>query len=79
MVGKEPDSYFQVYPRCETAVRFDHRETLQKRAAGKFRLGTNQLLVNDRGSSISFDGYTIAFVNEREKPAHAREWFTVGY
>lgn len=54
MVGKELDSYFQVFPMCETAARFDHRETLHQRAAGKFRSSADQLLVND-GSSISFE------------------------
>jgi Putative NADH-flavin reductase len=46
---------------------------------GKFRLGTDQLLVNDKGSSISFEDYAIALVDELEKPAHVRQRFTVGY
>jgi uncharacterized protein len=46
---------------------------------GKFRLGKDQLLVNDKGSSISFEDYAIALVDELEKPAHSRERFTVGY
>ena len=46
---------------------------------GKFRLGTDQLLVNDKGSSISFEDYAIALVDELEEPAHARQRFTVGY
>ena len=45
----------------------------------KFRLGTDQLLVNDEGSSISFEDYAIALVDELEKPAHVRQRFTVGY
>ena len=35
---------------------------------GKFRLGTDQLLTTDKGSSISFDDYAIALVDEVEKP-----------
>lgn len=46
---------------------------------GKFRLGTDQLLTNDKGSSISFEDYAIALVDEIEKPQHVRRRFTVGY
>ena len=46
---------------------------------GKFRLGGDQLLSNGQGSSISFEDYAIAMVDEIEKPAHARRRFTVGY
>jgi putative NADH-flavin reductase len=45
----------------------------------KFRLGTEQLLVNEKGSSISAEDYAIALVDEIEKPAHSRRRFTVGY
>ena len=45
----------------------------------KFRLGGDQLLSNDSGSSISFEDYAIALVDELEKPAHSRQRFTVGY
>ncbi len=46
---------------------------------GKFRLGGDQLLTNEKGSSISFEDYAIAMVDEIEKPAHSRKRFTVGY
>jgi putative NADH-flavin reductase len=46
---------------------------------GKFRLGEDQLLTNDKGSSISFEDYAVALVDELEKPAHSRQRFTVGY
>ena len=47
---------------------------------GKFRLGTDQLLVDEKGdSSISAEDYAIALVDELEKPAHGRRRFTVGY
>ncbi len=46
---------------------------------GKFRLGTDLLLSNEQGSSISFEDYAVALVDELEKPAHARKRFTVGY
>ncbi len=45
----------------------------------RFRLGKDQLLTHDKGSSISFEDYAIAAVDELEKPAHVRERFTVGY
>ncbi|OIQ50011.1 NmrA-like family protein [Pseudodesulfovibrio hydrargyri] len=46
---------------------------------GKFRLGKDQLLSTEAGSSISFEDFAIALVDELEKPAHVRERFTVGY
>jgi uncharacterized protein len=46
---------------------------------GKFRLGGDQLLANDKGSSISFEDYAMALADEIEKPAHRRQRFTVGY
>ena len=46
---------------------------------GKFRLGTDQLLTTPQGSSISFEDYAIAFVDELENPRHVRQRFTVGY
>lgn len=47
---------------------------------GKFRLGTDQLLVDAKGESrISLEDYAVAMIDELEKPAHARQRFTVGY
>jgi putative NADH-flavin reductase len=46
---------------------------------GNFRLGTDQLLTNDKGSSISFADFAIALVDEIETPRHVRRRFTVGY
>lgn len=46
---------------------------------GKFRLGADQLLTTEKGSSISFEDFAIALVDEVEKPAHSRRRFTVGY
>lgn len=45
----------------------------------KFRLGKDTLLTNDEGSSISFEDYAIALVDEIEAPAHVKQRFTVGY
>ena len=46
---------------------------------GKFRLGKDDLLVNDNGSSISFEDFAIALADELEAPKHSRQRFTVGY
>lgn len=46
---------------------------------GTFRLGKDQLLTTEKGSSISFEDYAIALADEVEKPAHSRQRFTVGY
>lgn len=46
---------------------------------GTFRLGLDQLLTNENGSSISYEDFAVALVDELEKPAHSRQRFTVGY
>jgi putative NADH-flavin reductase len=47
---------------------------------GKFRLGKDQLLTDDKGESkISMEDYAIALVDELEKSQHIRQRFTVGY
>jgi len=47
---------------------------------GKFRLGNDELLFDETGrSSISFEDYAIALVDELERPRHIRARFTVGY
>ena len=46
---------------------------------GTFRLGKDQLLTNQNDSSISFEDFAIALVDEIETPAHIRQRFTVGY
>lgn len=47
---------------------------------GKFRLGSDQLLVGADGKSrISIPDYSIALVDELESPRHVRARFTVGY
>jgi uncharacterized protein len=47
---------------------------------GKFRLGYDQLLKDDKGKShISVEDYAVAMVDELEKPQHIRQRFTVGY
>jgi putative NADH-flavin reductase len=47
---------------------------------GQFRLGQDQMLSDAQGNShISVQDYAVAFIDELEKPAHARQRFTVGY
>lgn len=47
---------------------------------GKFRIGQDNLLVDETGKSwITFADYAIAYLDELEKPAHSRQRFTVGY
>ncbi len=46
----------------------------------KFRLGSDQLLVDAAGNShISVEDYAVAMINELEQPQHERQRFTVGY
>jgi putative NADH-flavin reductase len=47
---------------------------------GKFRLGTEQLVVDARGrSAISMEDYAVAMLDEIEKPQFLNKRFTVGY
>jgi uncharacterized protein len=47
---------------------------------GKFRLSGNALLTAADGkSSISYEDYAVAMLDEIEKPRHIRGRFTVGY
>ncbi|MBE0462188.1 MAG: NAD(P)-dependent oxidoreductase [Halomonadaceae bacterium] len=46
---------------------------------GVFRLGQDELLTHGAGSSISFEDYAVALVDELEKPRHMNQRFTVGY
>lgn len=47
---------------------------------GKFRLGKDDLLTAADGKSwISMEDYSIAMLDEIERPTHVRQRFTVGY
>lgn len=47
---------------------------------GKFRIGGDQLLVDDKGNStISFEDFAVAMVDELEQHKHSRKRFTVAY
>ncbi len=48
------------------------RHVRPRRADGQFRLGTDMLLSNEQGSSISFEDYAIALADEIEQPRHIR-------
>ena len=47
---------------------------------GKFRLGTEQIVTDDKGqSAISMEDYAVATLDELEKPQFLNKRFTVGY
>jgi putative NADH-flavin reductase len=47
---------------------------------GKFRLGTTNLISNEKGESrISFEDYALALVDEIETPSHERGQLSIGY
>ncbi|QEC78903.1 NAD(P)-dependent oxidoreductase [Mucilaginibacter ginsenosidivorax] len=47
---------------------------------GKFRLGKDDLLIGENGkSSISYEDFAIALIDEVETPKHQQSRFTVGY
>jgi uncharacterized protein len=48
--------------------------------SGRYRLGGDQLLTDDRGASrIAAEDYAAAILDEVEKPRHLRQRFTVAY
>jgi hypothetical protein len=49
------------------------------RRTGRFRIGSDKLLANEAGSSVSMEDFAIAMADEIEKLAHSRTRFTVGY
>lgn len=47
---------------------------------GQFRLGKDDLIVNDKGESkISVEDYAVAMIDELENKVHHKERFTIGY
>lgn len=47
---------------------------------GKFRLGKNQVVFDEKGGSrISTADYAVALIDELEAPAHIRQRFTLAY
>ncbi|PUA30162.1 MAG: 3-beta hydroxysteroid dehydrogenase [Cellvibrio sp. 79] len=47
---------------------------------GTFRIGSEQLLVDEKGESrISNQDFAVAVINELEQPQHHQQRFTVGY
>lgn len=47
---------------------------------GVFRLGLDELIVAENGdSSISYEDYAVAMIDELENPKHSQIRFTVGY
>jgi putative NADH-flavin reductase len=55
-------------------------ETAPGERTGKFRIGSNQLLLDTEGKSfITMDDLAVAIVDEIENPLHVREQMTVGY
>ena len=52
----------------------------QGERTGKFRIGKDQLLLDESGRSrISMEDFAVAMVDELEQPQHVRQRFTVGY
>jgi putative NADH-flavin reductase len=46
----------------------------------QFRIGSDEMLFDELGiSSISYEDYAVALVDELEQPMHIRKRFTVGY
>ena len=67
-------------PELEWSYLSPSAELKPGQLTGKFRLGSDQLLVCDTGKSeISVHDYAVAMIDELERPAHVRQRFTVGY
>ena len=47
---------------------------------GRFRVGRDQLLIDDAGRShISYEDFAFAILDEIEEPRHVQRRFTAGY
>jgi hypothetical protein len=47
---------------------------------GIFRFGKDHMLMKDgQPTSISFEGFALALVDELENPKYIRQRFTIGY
>ena len=67
-------------PELEWSYLSPSAELKPGQLTGKFRLGSDQLLVGATGKSeISVHDYAVAMIDELERPAHVRQRFTVGY
>lgn len=55
-------------------------ELVSGERSGRYRVGGDQLLVDDQGHSrISVQDYAVAMLDELEQPAHSRKRFSVAY
>lgn len=67
-------------PELEWSYLSPSAELKPGKRTGKFRLGSDQLLVDASGhSNISVQDYAVAMIDELERPEHLRQRFTVGY
>jgi uncharacterized protein len=67
-------------PELEWSFLAPSAELKTGERTGKFRVGTDQLLVDANGAStISVQDYAVAMIDELERPTHIRQRFTVGY
>jgi uncharacterized protein len=67
-------------PELEWSYLSPSAELKPGQRTGKFRMGSDQLLVDASGQSkISVQDYAVAMIDELERPAHVRQRFTVGY
>jgi putative NADH-flavin reductase len=67
-------------PELEWSFLAPSAELQPGQRTGKFRLGTDRLLLDANGESkISVEDFAMAMIDELEEPAHVRQRFTVGY
>ena len=67
-------------PELEWSFLAPSAEMQPGQRTGKFRLGTDLLLVDAGGKShVSVQDYAVAMIDELEHPMHIRQRFTVGY
>jgi putative NADH-flavin reductase len=72
LLRKEPDLDWTF---LSPAANFEQGER-----TGKFRLGGDQLLVDEKGECrVSVQDYAVAMIDELERPEHIRQRFCVAY
>jgi putative NADH-flavin reductase len=72
--------YFRTVKDVDWTVVTPSKTIEAGQRTGKFRIGGDQLLVDEKGDSrISMEDFAVAIVDEIEHPQHLKARFTVGY
>lgn len=79
VIGRVLFKYFIERKRGRLGVFSPAANLFPGKRTGKFRLGKDNMIVDDQGeSSVSVEDYAVAMIDEVEYPTHHYERFTIG-